>query len=268
MIQGSSREIPRKRRLPSDAQKSGPSVLGRPSLLNAGTMLSRRGKAFAFMLGTGGQMRSFKASLVSGHSAERKWVEGQRKHQRSVAHGKKLVLDSHNKNTDHCPSPDAVGLFAIEIKERNLNFSCPSDFPYETVFVDDSRGLSRETIRPLCYVFVSQVTGHWVWLTTLDRDATWKEKTVKDCTRGHLMGMLVAPKSHLRKSDELLSLLFPHTYLSLIDGDTSTFLSGGGVTHTGASARAEADSCAAQNNTIPTKAVARVPAARDKRVGR
>ncbi len=220
------------------------------------------------MLGIGGQMRSFKASLVNGHTAERKWVESQRQHKRSVAHGKKLVLDSHNKNTDHCPSPDAVGLFAIEIKERNLDFSCPADFPYETVFVDDARGLSRETIRPLCYVFVSLVTGQWVWLTTLDRDATWKEKTVKDSTRGHLMGMLVAPKSHLRKADELLQLLFPHGYLSLIDGDTSSFLSGGGVTHTGASARAEADSCAAQNNTLPKKAVERVPAARDKRVGK
>jgi hypothetical protein len=213
-------------------------------------------------------MRSFKAALVSGHSAERTWVENQRTNQRSVAHGKKLVLDSHNKNTDHCPSPDAVGLFAIEIKQRNLDFSCPADFPYPTVFVDDSRGLARETIRPLCYVFVSQITGHGVWLTTLDRDESWKEKTVKDCTRGHLMGMLVAPKGHLRKSEELLQLLFPHTYLSLIDGDTSSFRAGGGITHTGASARAEADSCAAQNNPLPAKAAVRVPAARHKRVGR
>ncbi|NDF13564.1 MAG: hypothetical protein EB060_12220, partial [Proteobacteria bacterium] len=137
-------------------------------------------------------------------------------------------MKTHNKNTDHCGTPDAAILMSVEIKERSLKFTCPEDFPYPTVFVDDLRGLGREFIHPFAYVFLSSVTGKWVWITTLDRDDTWLEQVVQDSTRGHAMGMLVAPKEHLRPANELERYLYPQEFLEFVDGDTGLFLRGGG----------------------------------------
>jgi hypothetical protein len=172
--------------------------------------------------------RSFRNSLSNGHKAEQAWVDKARLLGLSVAHGKKVVIRRHNKLTDHCGNPDAALLMTVEIKERSLTFTSPDDFPYSTVFVDDLRGLGKETLRPFAYVFVSRTTGHWVWLTPLDRDESWQETIVKDSTRGHEMGMLVAPKSHLRPAEQLQQYLVPHGQLHGIDGDTSLFVTGGG----------------------------------------
>ena len=172
--------------------------------------------------------RPFRSALVAGHDAERKWVDAIRVQGRSVAHGRKLVVAHHNKALDHVESPDAVGLFSIEIKERSLSFTCPADYPFDTVFVDDLRGLGRETVCHLAYVYLSGPTGKWVWLTPLDRDETWTETVVFDRGRGHEVPTLQAPKAHLRPAETLIQMLYPHRLLELVDGDTGLFLSGGG----------------------------------------
>ena len=172
--------------------------------------------------------RSFRNSLTSGHKAEQAWVDTHRLLGLSVAHGRKVVLTKHDKHKDHCGNPDAALLLTVEIKERSLTFTNPEDFPYDTVFVDDLRGLGKETLRPFAYIFLSKTTGKWVWITPLDKDETWTEKVVRDSTRGHEMGMLVAPKAHLRPAEELQSYLVPHGLLHVIDGDTSLFVAGGG----------------------------------------
>ena len=172
--------------------------------------------------------RPFQSALVAGHDAERRWVDAIRVQGRSVAHGRKLVVAQHNKALDHVESPDAVGLFSVEIKERSLSFTCPADYPFDTVFVDDLRGLGRETVCHLAYVYLSKPTGKWVWLTPLDRDATWTETVVFDRGRGHEVPTLQAPKAHLRPAETLIQMLYPHRLLELVDGDTGLFLSGGG----------------------------------------
>lgn len=172
--------------------------------------------------------RSFRSALNSGHRAERAWVDDVRAAGRSVAHGKKVVIQKHNKNTDHCESPDAVGLFSLEIKERSISFTSPEDYPYDTVFVDDMRGLERETLQHLAYVYRSKPTGAWVWLTPLDRDDRWVVKEVFDRGRGHIVPTLVAPKDCLRPAEALLSFLYPHGYLEWVDGESGLFVEGGG----------------------------------------
>ena len=173
-------------------------------------------------------MRSFQSALRSGQRAERHWVESVRGAGRSVAHGKKLIVRVHNKNTDHVETPDALGLFSLEIKERSLKFTSPEDYPYDTVFVDDMRGLGREQMHHLAYIYISKPTGGWVWLTPLDRDKSWKEQTVFDRGRGHDVPTLVAPKKFLRPASALIDLLYPHHYLDLVDGEAGLFLTGGG----------------------------------------
>jgi hypothetical protein len=173
-------------------------------------------------------MRSFQDALRSGHAAERQWVNDARKAGVSVAHGRKLLIQKHNKKTDHVESPDAVALLAIEIKERSLKFTSPEDYPYDTVFVDDLRGLERETLKNFAYVFLSKPTGKWVWVTALDRDVSWTEETVFDRGRGHEVPTLLCPKKFLRPAQSLIDLLYPHHLLSLVDGETGAFVSGGG----------------------------------------
>lgn len=172
--------------------------------------------------------RSFQSALRQGQDAERAWVDDLRSLGRSVAHGKKIVVSKHCKQTGHVESPDAVGLFAIEIKERSLSFTSPDTYPYDTVFVDDLRGMGMETYPNLIYIYKSKPTGKWVWLTILDRDESWTETTTFDRGRGHSVPVLQAPKGALRPAESLIELLYPHAYLELVDGDTDCFLSGGG----------------------------------------
>jgi hypothetical protein len=174
--------------------------------------------------------RTFQSALKAGQDAERRWVESLRHLGRSVAHGKKLRIRKHNKVKDHAETPDACLLLSVEIKERGLTFTCPEDYPYDTVFVDDCRGLSREGYGHFAYVYLSKPTGKWVWLSTLDRDETWSETTTFDRGRGHEVPVLVAPKSHLRPAEQLIDLIYPHLYLDLVDGNTEAFCSGGGET--------------------------------------
>lgn len=173
-------------------------------------------------------MRSFQSALKHGQDAERAWVDDLRSLGRSVAHGKKIVVSKHCRKTGHVESPDAVGLFAIEIKERSLSFTDPESYPYDTVFVDDLRGMGMETFPNLIYIYRSKPTGKWVWLTILDRDEKWTETTTYDRGRGHSLPVLQAPKSVLRTAESLIELLYPHSFLELVDGDTDCFLSGGG----------------------------------------
>jgi hypothetical protein len=172
--------------------------------------------------------RSFQSALKTGQAAERRWVDGLRALGRAVAHGLKLRIQKHCKNKDHVETPDACLLFSVEIKERSLSFTSPEDYPYDTVFVDDCRGLARESFGHFAYVYISKPTGQWVWLCVLDRDETWTEETTFDRGRGHEVPVLVAPKSHLRPAQELIDLIYPHHYLDLVDGETGAFVSGGG----------------------------------------
>jgi hypothetical protein len=172
--------------------------------------------------------RSFQSALTNGHRAERAWVDDLRSAGRSAAHGRKLVIKGHNKNKDHCETPDAVVMMSLEIKERSISFTCPEDYPYDTVFVDDLNGMAKERLRHFAYVFKSKPTGKWVWISALDRDDSWTEQNVFDRGRNHNVPTLVAPKSHLRSAEELLQLLYPHTLLEFVAGDTGLFTHGGG----------------------------------------
>lgn len=161
--------------------------------------------------------------LEKAHKAEKAWVEGMRTdHGRAIAHGVKLVLADHNPKKDFCPTPDAVAAVAIEIKLRNLEFTSPEDFPYDTVFVDDVTGL-RKAEAPFAWVYVSQVTGCWVWLCSIDRDGSWQERVVYDSMRGFAMPTLVAPSRFLRPSSQLAGLLFPAANLQWVEGATGAF---------------------------------------------
>lgn len=173
-------------------------------------------------------MRSFQTALANGQQAERQWVDDVRLLGRSVCHGRKIRVAKHCKRTGHVETPDALALFSVEVKERTLSFTCPEDYPYDTVFVDDMRGMAMEPYSNLVYVYKSKPTGKWVWLTLLDRNDEWTEEVTRDRGRGHDVAVLVAPKKFLRPAEQLVELIYPQCYLDFVDGDTECFIRGGG----------------------------------------
>jgi len=163
--------------------------------------------------------------LSLAHKAERAWVSARRDEGRAIAHGKKLVLPDHNPKKDFCPTPDAVAAVQIEIKVRNLTFTSPLDFPYDTIFVDDITGLAKGG-SPFAWVYISQKTGSWVWLSALDRDDSWTEQVIWDSLRGFNVATLVAPADYLRHADELRAVLFASDSLQWVEGEVGGFREG------------------------------------------
>jgi hypothetical protein len=132
------------------------------------------------------------------------------------------VMENHNPQRDFCPTPDAVAAVQIELKIRNLSFTGPGDWPYPTVFVDDVKGLKRGGY-PFAWVYISQQTGGWTWLCSLDRDDRWQERIVYDSMRGFNVPTLIAPAEYLRHPDELRECIYPVSGLQWIEGETGCF---------------------------------------------
>jgi hypothetical protein len=168
--------------------------------------------------------RPFQDALLRGHQAERDWVEEVRDEGRAVAHGKKLVQPAYNPGGAKCQHPDAVALVRVEVKQRDLKFTSPEDFPYPTAFVCNINNEAADVTTPLIYILRSAPTRCWVWVLGADRNADWTESIVRDTTRGSTLKMLSCPKSHLRPSQTLLQFLIAHDLLQLIDGDTTAFI--------------------------------------------
>lgn len=167
--------------------------------------------------------RPFTQSLRDGHRAERSWVESQRQDCLSVAHGKRVQRERYQANT-RCQVPDAAGLIRIELKQRDLVFTSPDDFPYPTAFVCNHANVEADLTQPLVYILISAPTQAWVWVLATDRDETWTVSPVRDSTRGSVIQMLSCPKSDLRHSESLKPFLMHHDLLQHIDGDTTAFL--------------------------------------------
>lgn len=168
----------------------------------------------------------FQAVLTQAHKAEREWVEARRAEGFALAHGKKVFLPDHNPRKDHCINPDCAAAVNIEVKVRSLDFTGPLDWPHPTVFVDDMYGLTKGTA-PFAWVYISKMTGSWVWLSALDRDDSWTEQVIWDGMRKYNVATLVAPRRFLRHADELRAVLLPSGLLRHIEGPAAAFRGSG-----------------------------------------
>ena len=54
----------------------------------------------------------------------------------------------------------------FEHKSRNIEFTCPQDYPYDTVFIDTVKGWDQKAIKP-SYIFTSKTTGCMLWLPAM-----------------------------------------------------------------------------------------------------
>jgi len=168
-------------------------------------------------------LRHFRCALQKGQEAEAAWVNEQRSHGRSVAHGVRIQADRFDPGRDHLQHPDAAGVFRIEIKTRRFKFTDKNDYPFETVFLANIANYHRDLTSPLIYVIQSEITGAWGWVIATDRDDTWKDGFKRDMTRNSMVHILECPRSFLRPPEELRKLLMHHEVLDLLDGRTDAF---------------------------------------------
>lgn len=101
--------------------------------------------------------------------------------------------------------PDLDGIH-LEVKSRNIRFTCSQDFPYPSVFVDGegSRGLKAVPEDRIVYVLVSQITGAVVWVPPGTPTTT---RRIWDRVRDIPVLIHEVPKSVLRSYEELVDFL-------------------------------------------------------------
>lgn len=101
--------------------------------------------------------------------------------------------------------------FSIEVKSRNVAWTTPQDFPYDTMIVDTLSGYLMKAVRPLAYVCVSTKTGAMSVIPPFTA-STWGCERKVDRRRQALDGgafvdkYLLAPKTELRDFGWLVRL--------------------------------------------------------------
>lgn len=164
-------------------------------------------------------MRGFSEALERGHEAENVWVSAQQSLGLAVANGKKF----REFGVDRHQAPDAAIAARVEIKERNLRFTSPEDYPFQTAFLNNVANSYLDVTQPLIYVLISSHTGAWVWVAATDQNDEWTTAYQRDTTRGCNVLTLQCPRSYLRPADTLKNFILSHDILDLIDGRADAF---------------------------------------------
>lgn len=75
--------------------------------------------------------------------------------------------------------------WVIEVKSRNLRFTCPEDFPYDNILVDTYKGWRAKSPMPHYVVCVSQATNRMIVTPSSAKDMEhWSVVSAKDGVRG------------------------------------------------------------------------------------
>lgn len=88
----------------------------------------------------------------------------------------------------------------LEVKSRNVRWTCLDDFPFRDIIVDTVSGYDQKRQTPLAYVLVSRPTGAEIVVpTTMDR--LWSSRRKKDKERNLRDLFYVALKSQVCEAD-------------------------------------------------------------------
>lgn len=70
----------------------------------------------------------------------------------------------------------------VEVKSRRIDFTCPEDYRWPTVFIDTKAGYDAKDIKPDLYVVVSRSTGAMICLPA-ESPKCWEVTTTFDRVR-------------------------------------------------------------------------------------
>ena len=95
----------------------------------------------------------------------------------------------------------------IEVKSIQQEFTWDrKSFPLPRIIVDTYDGWCEKEVKPIAYVFISQVTGAMLSLNTANRSKWWTERKM-DRYRGEEYNFYFAPSNELRSMNALLDFL-------------------------------------------------------------
>jgi hypothetical protein len=92
----------------------------------------------------------------------------------------------------------------LEIKGRNLVFTCVDDYPYPTLFVEGVSGFDAKVRTPDYYVNVSNKTGAIICLDVAATRHTWTVENVTDRFRNFPYDMYISQTSDWINWDDFL----------------------------------------------------------------
>jgi hypothetical protein len=94
----------------------------------------------------------------------------------------------------------------LEVKGRNLAFTCVEDYPYETIFVCAKRRWDNRSGKPCAIIIVSEITDAAIVIPSSSR-RLWTETTTHDRVRDIDFTALCAPRNSVATWDQLLEHL-------------------------------------------------------------
>lgn len=94
----------------------------------------------------------------------------------------------------------------LEVKSRDLKFTCPQDYPYESAYVDTLAGWKRKDPKPVEIVIVSQITGSAV-VCPVSSQKVWRIQEFHDFQRQISDRAWTVPRDELKSFDELVRWL-------------------------------------------------------------
>jgi len=97
--------------------------------------------------------------------------------------------------------------FVIEVKSRNLYFTSPYTFPFDTAIMDTVRGWDQKDPEPRAVVLVSQLTGAMICVNVMEAKKDWSQEVIWDSVRQIKDNTYLCPKKYLRPFDELVEWL-------------------------------------------------------------
>ena len=97
----------------------------------------------------------------------------------SLAREKMKIARKEYVNTkDILVLPSAI----LEVKSRNLSFTSPKDFPFNTVIIDTVSGYEQKNPKPRLYISVSRNTGCIIATSGVSSDK-WSKRKIYDKVR-------------------------------------------------------------------------------------
>lgn len=88
-----------------------------------------------------------------------------------------------------------IGDHVVEVKSRNLSFTGPDDYPYDTVFIETVSSYDSRARKPALYACVSQLTGATIGLDAAKTRDSWTICKKWDSVRKIHVTNYVAPAS-------------------------------------------------------------------------
>jgi len=95
----------------------------------------------------------------------------------------------------------------IEVKSRKLYFTCPNDFPYDTIMIDTTDGWDGKENKPDAYVCISRFTDKMIVLPSRKTCKHWVKTRRFDNTRKIYVDSYECHREHWRSMDSFVLAL-------------------------------------------------------------